>query len=205
MSTNCLTVIAAVACQGFGEFFMDKASLRKHFIPRRKGAHVGDPAEVAQRVQALLPSEDFVLASYLPIRGEWDPWPVIQAMPAHETAIPLTPKDPGPLTFRRWAWGDDTVEAMFKTREPRPTAPLVPLEKLVFLVPGVAIDMNGIRLGYGGGYYDRTFAALGASLDRARVIGFMLDEQVSETALPREATDIPLGHLITPTRSMSFI
>ena len=67
---------------------MDKASLRKHFIPRRKGAHVGDPAEVAQRVQALLPSEDFVLASYLPIRGEWDPWPVIQAMPAHETAIP---------------------------------------------------------------------------------------------------------------------
>ena len=65
--------------------------------------------------------------------------------------------------------------------------------------------MNGIRLGYGGGYYDRTFAALGGLLDRARVIGFMLDEQVSETALPREATDIPLGHLITPTRSMSFI
>ena len=184
---------------------MDKAALRKHFIPQRKGAPVGDPAEVARRVQALLPNEDFVLASYLPIRGEWDPWPVIKEIPTVETAIPLTPKDPGPLTFRRWAWGDDTVEAMFKTREPLPTSPLISLDKLIFLVPGVAIDMNGIRLGYGGGYYDRTFAALGARLNRARIIGFMLDEQVSDSPLPRETTDIPLGHLITPTRSLSFI
>ena len=184
---------------------MDKAALRKHFIPQRKGAPVGDPAEVAGRIGALLPNEDFVLASYLPIRGEWDPWPIVQALPPIATAIPLTPKDPGPLTFRRWAWGDETVEAMFKTREPLSTAPLVPLEKLVFLVPGVAIDAHGIRLGYGGGYYDRTFAALGDRLNRSKIIGFMLDEQVSDTPLPREATDIALGHLITPTRSMSFV
>jgi len=183
----------------------NKAKLRKQFIPRRQGAFQGRVEAVAERLQRLLPLQPFVLASYLPIRGEWDPWPVIDNLTIAQTAIPQTPVAPGPLTFRRWQNGDQTIEGLFKTREPLPSAPLVDLEALVFMVPGVAIDHQGYRLGYGGGYYDRTFAELGSALDRRKLIGFMLDEQVSSTPLPRESTDIRLGYLITPTKTMSFL
>lgn len=193
---------------------MDKAALRKSFLPKRAGAFCGDPAEVAARLAKLLPDDDFVLAPYLPIRGEWDPWPVVKALgkirqasgvAEVETAIPLTPKQPGPLTFKLWAPGQPTVEGLFKTQEPAPSAPDVSLDRLVFLVPGVCIDPLGYRLGYGGGYYDRTFAQLGVGLDRKRLIGFMFDEQISEQPLPIEPTDVPLGYHLTPTQTRKFI
>ena len=184
---------------------MDKAALRKHFIPLRKGAPVGDAAQVAARLQAILPNKDFVLASYLPIRGEWDPWPIIAHLGPVQTALPITPTEPGALTFRRWQWGEPCEEGPFKTRQPTQQAPLVALNCLVFLVPGVAADRQGVRLGYGGGYYDRTFAALGDKLARRNVIGMMFDCQLSAHDLPYEPTDIRLGHLITPTQTLSYL
>ena len=99
-----------------------------------------------------------VVAGFWPLSGEIDVRPLLLALAArgHPIVLPVTPPRGNPLTFQRWRPGDTLVAERFGTV--RPTgAPMTP--DLLF-VPLLAFDGGCRRLGYGGGFYDRTLAGL---------------------------------------------
>jgi 5-formyltetrahydrofolate cyclo-ligase len=74
------------------------------------------------------------------------------------TSLPVVRAERQPLVFRKWAPGEPTVPGVWSIPMPPEDAPEV--EPDVLLVPLLAYDALGYRLGYGGGFYDRTLAAL---------------------------------------------
>jgi 5-formyltetrahydrofolate cyclo-ligase len=100
-----------------------------------------------------------------------------------------------PLLFRAWAPGDAMDRAVWGIAEPKADKP--ELEPEVLLVPLLAFDRRGWRLGYGGGFYDRTLAALRARKAVAAVgVGF--DEQRVD-AVPHLDYDQRLDWVLTPS------
>lgn len=110
----------------------------------------------------------------------------------HPLCLPVVTDKVGALAFRAWAPGDPLVEGVFGTQVPHPDRPAV--EPTILLVPLLAFDRAGYRLGYGGGYYDRTLAAL--AHNRPTSIGLAFASQEVNT-LPHEAHDRRLNWVIT--------
>jgi 5-formyltetrahydrofolate cyclo-ligase len=108
--------------------------------------------------------------------------------------VPVIQAAGRPLLFSRWTPGCDMIEGPFGARIPAVTELVEPE---ILIVPLVAFDASGGRLGYGGGFYDRTLAQLRAR--RATLaIGFAFAAQEAE-ALPLEPTDQPLDMIVTET------
>lgn len=115
-------------------------------------------AALAEHVLARYPpAPGEVWAGFWPMGSEIDISPLLHKLAARgPVALPVTPPRGQALTFRRWLPGDAMTRGPFGTQEPT-GAPVVPD---VLLVPLLAWDRAGRRLGYGGGYYDRTIAAI---------------------------------------------
>ncbi len=101
-----------------------------------------------------------IVAGYLPLQSEIDARPLMRALAdaGHELALPCIKRKTHPLEFRRYGFGDKLRGGAYNTREPLRSAELV--EPDIVLLPLLAFARNGMRLGYGGGFYDRTLAAL---------------------------------------------
>ena len=99
-----------------------------------------------------------VVAGFWPLVGEIDIRPLLLALAArgHAIVLPVTPLRGNPLTFQRWRPGDTLIAERFGTVRPA-GEPMIP--DLLF-VPLLAFDGGCRRLGYGGGFYDRTLAGL---------------------------------------------
>jgi 5-formyltetrahydrofolate cyclo-ligase len=136
-----------------------------------------------------------VSAAYLPLPEEASTVLLLEALAERNfcTALPVTPQIGKPLVFRAWRPGDLTEQGKMGILEPLPTAAeLVP--DLLF-VPLAAFDRAGNRLGYGGGYYDRTLAKLRESRKIFAIgIGYACQE-VEE--VPVEAHDQQLDFVLT--------
>jgi 5-formyltetrahydrofolate cyclo-ligase len=138
-----------------------KAAVRKSARAHR--ATLFSPDAPKRLAEALLarhaPPAAAVIAGYWPMGEEMDPRPLMLALASrgHPLALPVTPPRGQPLTFRAWAPGEALRPGPMGTSEPAEGA-LVNPDWL--LVPLLAFDCAGRRLGYGGGYYDRTLAAL---------------------------------------------
>jgi 5-formyltetrahydrofolate cyclo-ligase len=106
------------------------------------------------------PPEGAVVAGFWPMGHEIDIRPLMRALEArgHRLCLPRTPKRGLPLDFRAFAFGDALVKGPVGTQQPAEDAPRVTPDWVI--VPLLAFDRAGRRLGYGGGYYDRTLAAL---------------------------------------------
>lgn len=104
-----------------------------------------------------------VVAGYWPLGREIDPRPLMLALAGrgHPLVLPVTGKRGTPLVFRRFRFGDPLVAGPFGTRQPGEGAEA--LSPGFLLVPVVAFDATGVRIGHGAGYYDATLAALRAS------------------------------------------
>ncbi|MPZ09447.1 MAG: 5-formyltetrahydrofolate cyclo-ligase [Kiloniellaceae bacterium] len=158
----------------------------------------GGPAATAlrDRVLAAVPLDpDAVVSAYWPMGSEIDPLPLLSALAERGIALAL-PAIRGagePLDFRAWKPGDTLQPAGFGTREPLAAAP--PVQPKLLLVPLLAFDAAGYRLGYGGGFYDRSLALLRAAGNILAVGLAFAAQQVA--ALPREATDQPLDLVVT--------
>ena len=109
------------------------------------------------------------------------------------TALPVVVGKELPLLFRRWAPGDAMVSGLWDIQIPADTAPEV--EPDVLLVPMLAFDRKGYRLGYGGGFYDRTLAKLRA-VKLVTAIGVAYAGQEIE-AVPHDSHDQPLDWIMT--------
>ncbi len=122
-----------------------------------------DPAwgrELAGYVMAQCkPPAGAVVAGFWPLPGEINIYPLLESLAASNITLclPVTPKRGAPLSFRRWLPGDQLEAGRFKTMHPATGDTVTPD---FILTPLLAFDRFGHRLGYGAGYYDRTFATL---------------------------------------------
>ena len=178
-----------------------KAQARKAAFARRKAAHASARPGTAAQLSAVLAGYRAVpLAGYMPIRTEIDPRPAMAEAAAHGVVgVPVIEGEGLPLRFSRWSPGCDMTEGPFGARIP---AVAEYFEPEILIVPLVAFDAAGNRLGYGGGFYDRTLELL-RSRRATLAIGFAYDAQQADD-LPLEPTDQPLDMIVTETRVLSF-
>lgn len=173
---------------------------------RLAGEVVDWPARALARLESALAGRPppFVLAGYHPIRGEADVLPLLDALAGRGvvTALPAIVGPDKPLRFRQWSVGEPTVTGPYGIQEPMPGRPV--LRPDVVLVPLLAFDRIGRRLGYGAGYYDRTLAAL-----RAEGLGFCsigVGYSGQELLLvPADALDQPLDWIVTETEAIRTV
>lgn len=137
-----------------------KAEARRAALARREGCDPALGTRLAEQVLAgFAPPADAIVAGFWPMGREIDIRPLLLALAerGHPTALPVTPKRGLPLSFRRWRPGEPLGRGPMGTRQPEAGETLRPDW---LLVPLLAFDRAGRRLGYGGGYYDRTLPTL---------------------------------------------
>jgi 5-formyltetrahydrofolate cyclo-ligase len=144
-----------------------KAEARKHAAKIRKAAH----EELRDEAPLMLASHRFpmlptptskVVSAFFPYMSEIDTRPLLGKLAGEgwATCLPIVIALGQPLIFRRWAPGQPTTPGTWNIPQPTDDAELV--EPDVLLVPMMAFDNQGYRLGYGGGFYDRTLDMLRA-------------------------------------------
>ena len=173
-----------------------KAAARRMALAARKAAHAGAGPEDARVLERVLADHaGSVLAGYLPIRTEIDPR---RAMAAHSAAgpvgVPVIEGSRRPLSFRRWTPDTVLTDGPFGVQIPTEGEMIVPT---VLIVPLLAFDRGGGRLGYGGGFYDRTLAQLRRA-GPVLAIGYAFAAQEVDQ-VPLDDTDERLDLIVTDT------
>jgi 5-formyltetrahydrofolate cyclo-ligase len=137
------------------------------------------------------------VSGFLSIGDEIDPQPLMQRLQSRglHLCLPVMLGKDQPLQFRTYRSGDDLATVQWGIRQPREDQPIV--EPDVLLVPLLAVDPKGQRLGYGGGYYDRTIKHLRAK-KRIVAIGLGYDLQMID-AVPHLDYDETLDWVLTPS------
>jgi len=183
-----------------------KARARKAALARRKAAHeaaheAGRARPAVDNLLALLATGPAgAIAGYMPIRTEIDPLPAMRELARRRTvAVPVVLGPGRPLAFHRWAPDMPMQVGAFGAMIPREAIAVTPR---IVILPLVAFDRRGFRLGYGGGFYDRTLEGL-----RARgpvlAVGLAYGAQQVER-LPVEPTDQPMDAVVTERGVLEF-
>ncbi|MEM5515654.1 5-formyltetrahydrofolate cyclo-ligase [Henriciella sp. AS95] len=182
---------------------LDKTALRADMKLLREEAHARDPdagETLAEKFPLkLLERYGPIVSGYWPIGSEIDPRPLMEKLAGAGATLCL-PRvdDDGAMSFRLWSPGDPLEDRPFGLKEPLESAPRV--QPTLILVPLLAFDKLGNRLGYGKGHYDRTLQQIRQD-GRAFACGLgffvqMLDE------LSAEPHDQPLDWAMTERGSV---
>jgi 5-formyltetrahydrofolate cyclo-ligase len=149
---------------------------------------------IAASIREVLAERPGVLGVYWPFRAEFDPRPLIDALVAagRDVALPVVIDKKGPLEYRAWAPGETLVAGVWDIPIPEKREIVVPA---MVLAPLVSFDRECYRLGYGGGYFDRTLAALSP---RPLAIGVGFAAQEIATIHP-QPFDIAMDFIVTET------
>ena len=169
-----------------------KAVARKAAFAARKAAFAAGQGQAAELLADFLAAHvGKVLAGYMPMRTEIDPLP---AMAVHQgvVGVPVIMAKATPLRFREWGPGAAMVAGEFGAKIPAEGGWIEPE---VLIVPLLAFDAAGYRLGYGGGFYDRTLAGLRAR-HRVLAVGFAFAAQ-EVAAVPVDGFDQRLDAVVT--------
>ena len=170
---------------------------RQRLLALRTGAPPAERRQWGQQIQLrlrLLLEEQpaAILGLYWPFQAEFDPRGLIDWLIARRVAValPAVVEKKGPLEYRAWRPGESLVDGVWNIPIPQKRDIVTPH---AVLAPLVGFDRQCYRLGYGGGYFDRTLAAL-APRPRAIGVGFELSQ--IETIYP-QAFDIPMDVIVT--------
>jgi len=133
-----------------------------------------------------------IVGLYWPLGDELDPRFLLHSLgqTGYQTALPVVSGKNKPLVFRLWGQGDPLEAGEFDTLHPSADAPVVIPN--VLIVPLLSYDGDCYRLGWGGGFYDRTLAAH----SEIKAFGFAYGAQIVDH-VPREGHDWPLQGVIT--------
>lgn len=182
-----------------------KAALRRAARERRAAISADERSQAGKAAAGHLIREfqfepGSIVAGYWPIRDELDSRPAMIRLidGGQPLCLPVVVGEDAPLQLRLWNAGAPLYPSGFGTLAPEESAPLV--EPDVVLVPLLGFDRTGTRLGYGGGYYDRTLALLPR---RPRLIGLAFDCQELDM-VPRGEHDVPLDAVVTETGYRTF-
>jgi 5-formyltetrahydrofolate cyclo-ligase len=181
------------------ELAAEKVALRKAMALRRSAVAMetmdATARLTANLTAALAPGAGTVVSGYWPMRDEIDPRATLSALSTRgcRTALPVMVGPHRPLVFRSWEWGDPLVKVEFGVSEPAHDAEEV--QPSILLVPMLAFDRTGQRLGYGGGFYDRTLAGL-RRRHAVRAIGIAFAAQEVD-AVPTGPYDVALDGICT--------
>jgi 5-formyltetrahydrofolate cyclo-ligase len=176
-----------------------KSDLRKVALARRDALPAAERMAAAETIAArafpLAVASGAVVSGFMPLNSEISPLPLMRKLSdvGARLALPVVVGRGLPLLMRAYAFGDALVKGVWGIRVPPPDAPEVAPDLL--LVPLLAFDRNGNRLGYGAGYYDMTIAALRAQKPVVAVGIAFAAQEVAE--VPTTTRDVRLDVVLT--------
>ena len=180
----------------FAEVKAWRRTERERLIAWRMGVPVGERRAWGERIEAevksLTEQRPGPLGVYWPFRAEFDPRPLVDwAVAAGRTvALPVVVDRKGPLEYRAWRPGEALISGVWDIPMPEKREIVIPT---TILAPLVGFDAACYRLGYGGGYFDRTLAALSP---RPFAIGVGFARQRLETIHP-QPFDMAMDVIVT--------
>ena len=179
----------------------EKAAARKAAFTRRKEADRSVSGVACDYLLKALGETQGAVAGYWPIRTEIDPRPVLHALAktGREICLPVVEGQGVTLSFRRWTPDAKMIDGAYGAAIPADESSVTPA---ALIVPLAAFTDTGYRLGYGGGFYDRTLEQLG-KMAPTTAIGFAFEAQRADT-LPLEPTDQRLDMIVTETGIRRF-
>ena len=167
-----------------------------------------DDAEAARDLffEHVAPKQDQIVSLYWPKKDEFSTQLILETLldKGITCCLPVTSKDQRPLKFARWSREDPLKEGAFGVQEPILTDRTEWLDPDIVIVPLIAFDRRGHRLGYGAGHYDATLSELKKKKEILSV-GIAFSEQIVLFPLPAEEYDVPLDLVITPEKVYSFL
>lgn len=179
-----------------------KKKLRAEALARRKAAFEQHGAEASRKIAAhgvdfLAAPPGAIVSGFAAINDEINPAPLMTWLQAEgfRLALPVMQGRGKPLLMRAWTPGDAMNSAAWGIVEPMDDKPAVDPD--ILLVPLLAFDARGYRLGYGGGFYDRTLHRL-RKLKPVVAVGLAYDE-LRVDAVPAESYDERLDWVLTPS------
>jgi 5-formyltetrahydrofolate cyclo-ligase len=176
-----------------------KTELRGQALARRDALPAAERRQAAETIAArafpVAVAPGTIVAGFMPMKSEINPLPLLRALAVvgARLALPVVAGQGKPLIMRAWAFGEPLAAGVWGIREPEPAAPEVAPD--ILIVPLLAFDRAGQRVGYGAGYYDRTIAALRAK-QAVLAIGLAFAAQ-EIAAVPATPHDAPLDLVLT--------
>ncbi|HWF94796.1 MAG TPA: 5-formyltetrahydrofolate cyclo-ligase [Xanthobacteraceae bacterium] len=176
-----------------------KTELRRQALARRDALPAAERQQAAETIAArafpVAVAPGTIVAGFMPMKSEINPLPLLRALAGTgaRLALPVVAGQGKPLIMRAWTFGAPLAAGVWGIREPEAAAPEVAPD--ILIVPLLAFDRAGQRVGYGAGYYDRTIAALRA---KQPVLAIGLAFAVQEiAAVPATPHDAPLDLVLT--------
>lgn len=175
-----------------------RKALRERLLAEREAVPLATRRARDERITAALLDRvvlppGAVIAFYWPFRGEFDPRVAVLRLRERgaRAALPVVVAKAAPLQFREWTPDTPMTRGVFDLPIPDITQTVTPQ---AFLIPPIGFDARGYRLGYGGGYFDRTLAGFGAR--QPLKVGVAYEMSRIETIRP-QAWDIPMSCIVT--------
>jgi 5-formyltetrahydrofolate cyclo-ligase len=183
-----------------------KAELRRTALARRDAL---PPAErmaaafaIAERGLPVEVTPGTVVSGFSPLKSEISPLPLLRRLAdaGASLALPVVIGRGQPLIMRAWSFGKPLVSGVWGIREPPADAP--ELNPDILIVPLLAFDRRGHRVGYGAGYYDMTITRLRATKPVTAIgVAFGSQEIAAVPATPRDAR---LDLVLTERETIDF-
>ena len=169
-----------------------KKAIRRDAVARRDGLPAVDRAKAAETIAArpfpIAIKPGMVVSGFSSLKSEINPVPLMRKLADQgaQLALPVVAGKGKPLIMRAWSFGEPLDSGVWGIREPKADAPEVAPD--ILIVPLLAFDRTGNRIGYGAGYYDMTIAKLRA-MKPTVAIGFAFSAQeIAEVPVtPRDA------------------
>lgn len=187
---------------------MFKHELRKLFLQKRKALSDQEAKEFNHKIEfqfdSFLSQNIKIVHIYLPIQSkmEIDTWPIIHGLWTKNILVVAPVMNPQKNTLSSWLLEKDTQLEENDWKVPEPIQSTRADEELIdaIVVPLLAFDKSGYRVGYGKGYYDKFIASIDHDIQKIGLSFFPPVDQISDI----DSLDIPLDFCITPNKIIKF-